>query len=188
MFYQSECWALRKDLRHKICVFFNQCIRTMTGGTRLKQRFRRITTGELTARAGLRPCESYLDEHCLRWAGHMARMPPTRLPRAALFGWFNGEDNGFDIVADHRKRAIGAPPMSFGRRLRTLLLSLQKRIEYELHVCTLNEGWVAVAEDRCAWDDIVCQFCGIEKAPMPKGEQLMEHVAGRPYAVYYTKK
>ena len=185
LFYQSECWALRKELRHKICVFFNRCVRTMTGVTRLKQRFGRITTSALAARAGLRPCASYLDERCLRWAGHVARMAPTRLPRVALFGWFNGEDNGFDIVADHRKRAVGAPPMSFGRRLRTLLLDMRKHIEYDLHKRLLDEGWVAVAEDRCTWDVIVRQFCDIEKVPTPKDERLLDHIVGRPYAVTF---
>ena len=85
----------------------------------------------------------------------------------------------------HRKRAVGAPPMSFGRRLRTLLLSMPRRIEYELHERLLDEGWVAVAEDRCTWDVIVRQFCDIEKAPTPKDERLLDHIAGRPYAVKF---
>ena len=75
--------------------------------------------------------------------------------------------------------------MSFGRRLRTLLLSMPQRIEYDLHERLLNEGWVAVAEDRCTWDVIVRQFCDIEKAPTPKDERLLEHVAGRQYAVTF---
>ena len=41
------------------------------------------------------------------------------------------------------------------------------------------------AEDRCTWDVIVRQFCDIEKAPTPKDERLLEHVAGRPYAVTF---
>ena len=49
----------------------------------------------------------------------------------------------------------------------------------------LNEGWVAVAEDRCTWDVIVRQFCDIEKAPTPKDERLLDHIAGRPYAVKF---
>jgi len=188
LFYQSECWALRKDLRHKISVFFNRCIRSMTGITRLKQRFARTTTAELAAHAGLRTCDSYLDERCLRWAGHVARMASTRLPRLAMFGWFNGEDNGFDIVADHRKRIRGATLMSFGRRLRTLLLKMPKSIEYEMHERMIQEGWVALAQDRRAWADVVRQFCDIPKVPTPKDERLMEHIAGRPYAVYFRKK
>ena len=62
---------------------------------------------------------------------------------------------------------------------------MPQRIEYDLHERLLNEGWVAVAEDRCTWDVIVRQFCDIEKAPTPKDERLLEHVAGRQYAVTF---
>ena len=55
----------------------------------------------------------------------------------------------------------------------------------DLHERLLNEGWVAVAEDRCTWDVIVRQFCDIEKAPTPKDERLLDHIAGRPYAVKF---
>jgi hypothetical protein len=105
-----------------------------------------------------------------------------------MFGWFNGENNGFDIVADHRKRTCGAPLMSFGRRLRTLLLKMPMSIEYEMHERVIQDGWVALAQDRRAWADVVRQFCDIPKVPTPKDERLMEHIAGRPFAVYFRKR
>ena len=78
--------------------------------------------------------------------------------------------------------------MSFGRRLRTLLLKMPKGIEYEMHDRMIQDGWVALAQDRRAWADVVRQFCDIPKVPTPKDERLMEHIAGRPYAVHFRKK
>ena len=49
-------------------------------------------------------------------------------------------------------------------------------------------GWVALAQDRRAWADVVRQFCDITKVPTPKDERLMEHIAGRPFAVHFRKK
>ena len=40
---------------------------------------------------------------------------------------------------------------------------MSKHIEYDFHERLLNEGWVAVAEDRCTWDVIVRQFCDSEQ-------------------------
>ena len=49
-------------------------------------------------------------------------------------------------------------------------------------------GWVALAQDRRAWADVVRQFCDIPKVPTPKDERLLDHIAGRPYAVHFRKK
>ena len=187
LFYQSECWALRKDQRRKVCVFFNRCVRVIACVTKRDQRFKRITTGQLAARVGLRTCDSYLDERCLRWAGHVARMAHTRLPRIAMFAWFNGEDNGFDVTNGHRRRARGAPIMSFGRRLRTMLRGMEGPSETDLHQRLLAEGWVKVAQDRRAWDTMVRQYCGIKSGYAPKDEKLLDHIEGRPYDVKFRE-
>ena len=39
-------------------------------------------------------------------------------------------------------------------------------------------GWVALAQDRRAWADVVRQFCDITKVPTPKDERLMEQQGG----------
>ena len=83
LLYQSECWALRSELQHEICVFFNRCVRVMTGINCRLQRDLRMTTAQVAGRANLRTCESYILERCLKWLGHVARMPDDRLPGQA---------------------------------------------------------------------------------------------------------
>ena len=97
LFYQSECWALREDQQRRVEVFFNHCIRCMTGVNSFIQWREHITTEQLAERAGLRTGASYLDERCLRWIGHVARMDSERLPRKTLFAWY------------HTSRAEGRP-------------------------------------------------------------------------------
>jgi len=46
-----------------------------------------ITTAEVLTVLGLRGMEKYVCRRQLQWAGHVARMGPTRLPRQFLTSW-----------------------------------------------------------------------------------------------------
>ena len=58
---------------------------------KLRQIFRvrwkdKITNNEILTRASLPSIEVKILQHRLRWVGHIARMPPTRLPKIILYG------------------------------------------------------------------------------------------------------
>ena len=101
LLYGSECWAMRRDLLDKLEKFHNQCVRTMSGVTLFKQWRGHIRNRELRKRfmnlfrrkggtketpifKPLGTIEDMLTERNLCWAGHVARMPPTRLPRMLI--------------------------------------------------------------------------------------------------------
>ena len=149
LFYQSECWALRADQMARVRSFFNRCVRVMTGVNRNRQWIERLTSSQLAERLGLRTCESYLDERCLRWVGHVARMPATRLPRLTLFSWHSG------------KRAKGRPQQTFRHRLRNILLKLPDRLPDVEKRQMLSSGWVASAQDRAGWQSAIDAYCDI---------------------------
>ena len=50
-------------------------------------RVHHITTTSLLERAGVRPLITYYDKRLLQWAGKMARMPLTRMPRRMMTAW-----------------------------------------------------------------------------------------------------
>ena len=71
----------------------------------------------------------YLDQRVLGWAGHLARMPPSRLPRKALTSYLNSP------------RHSGGQALTYGR---TLYRSLRRR--------KIESGrWMVEAMDREKW-------------------------------------
>ena len=68
----------------------------------------------------------------LRWAGHLARMPPDRLPRKFLTSW----------VAD-KARPQGRPSASWVTTLEAVLV--RKGISTEF------AEWTELAQDRSEW-------------------------------------
>ena len=178
LLYQSECWALRSELQREICVFFNRCVRVMTGINRRFQRDLRMTTAQVARRANLRTCESYISERCLKWLGHVARMPDDRLPRQTLFARVRGP------------RAIGGQQMTTRARLHKLVSSipavLEEKGQHDLKNEFASMGWVGAANDRTTWAKIVHAMCDIEGDPAvkvnPKAEYILEQ---RPYYVNF---
>ena len=76
-----------------------------------------MTTAQVARRANLRTCESYISERCLKWLGHVARMPDDRLPRQTLFARVRGP------------RAIGGQQMTTRARLHKLVSSIPAVLE-----------------------------------------------------------
>jgi hypothetical protein len=178
LLYQSECWALRSELQHEMCVFFNRCVRVMTGINRRFQRDLRMTTAQMAKRAKLRTCESYITERCLKWLGHVARMPGCRLPRQTLFARVRGT------------RAAGGQQLTTRARLHKLISRIPEVLEEEgqhgLKDEILSAGWIKAANDRTTWGKIVHAVCDIEGDPVakvnPKAEYMLEQ---RPYYVVF---
>lgn len=131
LLYGSESWCLREDLFQRLRVFFNSCVRQMCRVTRAHVWRHRITTEDLLERLNLFSFDEYYNSRLLRWAGHVARMPMTRVPRMLLTGWVPSS------------RFVGAPQMTIGRTINKALVS--KGISKDFNT------WRTLAQDRPKW-------------------------------------
>lgn len=126
--YGSEYWAYTQALAHKIQSFHNKCVRRMCRVTLKHTHKHRITASSLEERLGLRDIQTMLDDHRLRWIGHVARMPQQRLPRRMLTAW----------VA--KKRPVGRPRQATAH----CYLDTLRRAD-------AGTKWVAHAQHRDEW-------------------------------------
>ena len=89
----------------------------------------RITAASLEKKLGIRPIQAILDDRCMRWAGHVARMPEQRAPRRFLSSWVR------------EKRPTGRPYMTIAH----CICDTIKR-------AGLNpRNWTNNADDREGW-------------------------------------
>jgi len=85
LLYGSECWTLKATDRLRLVRFHRRCVRTMCRVT-LRTTFKgRIRTTSLLKRSGCQSMDYYIRVRCLRWVGHLVRMPRERLPRQLFF-------------------------------------------------------------------------------------------------------
>ena len=88
LLYGCESWSLPKLLLNRLQIFHNRCVRAMCRVSMWHVREYRITQANLESRLQLEPFKFYLARRRLRWAGHVSRMPMTRIPRMLLSsGW-----------------------------------------------------------------------------------------------------
>jgi hypothetical protein len=128
LLYGCEVWFLREDLFAKLRTFHNRCCRAMCRTTMAHTIRHHIKSKQLYKRLGIAAVGQYYHRRLLRWAGHVSRMPMSRVQRQLLTGW----------VA--HSRPTGSPLMTFGRTLNTALLQ-----------CGQSPGfsaWSNVAADR----------------------------------------
>ena len=78
---------------------------------------------------GIDTIDAHVTRRQLRWAGHVSRMGPERLPRRLLSAWVPS------------KRPTGAPKMTYGR---TLGKALKK---FNINIDT----WHELAAERGVW-------------------------------------
>ena len=109
LLYGSETWCLTEALLQKLHFFHARCVRSMCRLTRWHTHRHHISTVELLERLKLDSIDVYINRRQLRWAGHVARMPKTRLPRKMLSSWVRA------------KRPCGAPRLTYGRTLNKAL-------------------------------------------------------------------
>jgi len=95
----------------------------------------------LQKRTGVFSIEYYLASRTLLWAGHVARMPKSRLPKRLMLSWV------------HEPRIAGGQEMTNGR-------SLERHLKYFGLVddggkaITFSE-WATLAQDRAGWLKLV---------------------------------
>jgi hypothetical protein len=103
LLYSSECWVLTAELRRVLATFWNDCCRFALGTNRIDAQLRGIHNVDVHRQLGVHDIHYYLRHRRLTWAGKMARMPMTRLPRQILTAflryidyWCGTSSNGDD--------------------------------------------------------------------------------------------
>ena len=84
----------------------------------------------------MKSIEHYFQSRFLRWSGHVARMPLSRLPRKFLTSW----------IAD-AIRPAGHPFTSW---VTTLVDTLEAK-----NISTVFSEWTELAQDRAGWFDLL---------------------------------
>jgi exonuclease III len=129
LLYGCESWCLTENLFRLLRCFHNRCVRVMCGVNMVKVFTDRISTETLLNQLNLGFIDAYICKRQLRWAGHVARMDMSRIPRKMLSSWVN------------EKRPIGSPEMTYGRTLYKAL----KKVDIE------RDNWHASAMIRDDW-------------------------------------
>ena len=129
--YHSESWCLTEKLLHRLNCFHNRCIRSMCRVTKRQTWLHKIDSDTLRRRLKLEKMEYYISLRKLRWAGHLARMPMTRLPRQFLTSWVN------------HPRPHGRPQYTYGH-------SLSKSLK-RAGIPSVFKEWSQLAQDRANW-------------------------------------
>ena len=132
LIYGAEAWNLTEKLYNKLRKFHNYHTRKMCHLSLHHCIKHHISASDIHERLGLLSIDAYITRRHLRWAGHVARMPDSRLPRRFLTCWVRN------------KRPTGAPQFTYGRGLKK---SLNK-----LDIDPLQ--WYDLAQDRPAWRNL----------------------------------
>jgi hypothetical protein len=151
LLYGSECWSLREDLFDRLNSFHNRCVRTMCRITIAHTIRCHIRSESLYERVGIRPLRTYYELRLLRWAGHLARMDMSRLPRKLLTGW----------VAHPRPN--GCPLMNWGRTLKKALKSRD--------IATVFTTWTKLAQNRSSWRQLIGDTTAAPTGPTARDER-----------------
>ena len=87
LLYGSECWRLSTESKRVLATFHHGCCRKIVGVSRWRQWKLRVSTVTIAETMGAMPIEWYIAKRSVKWIGHLARMPDTRLPKQLLFAW-----------------------------------------------------------------------------------------------------
>jgi len=133
LIYGSENWCLTAGLWGRLRRFHYQCARSMCRISIWHVQEHRISMRAVLKVLKLRSIETYVRRRQLQWAGHVARMPLSRLPRMFLAGW------------------CGHP-----RPQRRLDFTYGEILAAALEYAGIDqEGWMEVAQDRAQWKQLV---------------------------------
>ena len=126
LMYGAETWTLYRRQVRLLERFHQRCLRSIMN---IKWHDY-ISNEDVLEEAQLPSIESILLKHQLRWAGHVARMDDSRMPKAVLFGELKSG-----------KRNLGAPKKRFKDQLKKQLSQADIPLS----------SWQAEATDRLAW-------------------------------------
>ena len=137
LLYGCESWCLTAESIKRLSRWHNKRLREMCRVTMCQTFVHGITSKSLQQRTGVFEVEHYLASRTLLWAGHVARMAKTRLPKRIMLSWVRAP------------RVAGGQEMNYGRSLARHL----KRFDLPLAFVE----WATLAQDRAAWRQRVTQ-------------------------------
>ena len=82
LLYGGETWVTYRAHIRKLELFHMRCLRKICG---IKWQDR-VPNTDILARCNITSVEAVLGRSRLRWCGHLARMPDSRIPKAIFFG------------------------------------------------------------------------------------------------------
>ena len=135
LLYCAETWTITAKMRKMLNAWHHKNVRIMCRVTMWQVRLHHITMESLLRDMGLRSIEQYIMTRSLRWAGHVARMPVTRLPRQFLTSWVQNS------------RPVGRPYKTYGHTLQDHLRMAGLPTEFE--------QWHELAQDRGKWRTLI---------------------------------
>jgi hypothetical protein len=150
LLYGCETWSLPKQVLNRLQLFHNNCVRAMCRVSMWHVREHRITQANLESRLRLEPFKFYLARRRLRWAGHVLRMPMTRLPRMFLSSWVDNKrpqqrprfNYGHGLARDLRNAGVNRSDWGFLATDRTLWHAITQ--QKNVHCNTTSGGiiWI----------------------------------------------
>ena len=105
LLYGCESRCLTAESISRLRNWHNKRIREMCRVTMCQSFVHQISSVSLQKRTGVLSIEHYLASRTLLWAGHVARMPKSRLPKRRMLSWV------------HEPRIGGGQEMTYGRSL-----------------------------------------------------------------------
>ena len=152
LLYGCESWCLTAASLSKLCLWHNKRLREMCRVTMCQTMVHRITSKSLQQRTGVFDLQHYVASRTLLWAGHVARMPKSRLPKRLMLSWVQ------------EPRLSGGQEMNFGR-------SLSRHLQHFGLPLTFTE-WAAIAQDRAKWHQLAT------KPPFAIGKPFLRQPRG----------
>ena len=144
LLYGCETWTPYKRHEKQLNGFHLRCLRNV-----LNIRWQdRIPDTEVLERAGLQTITTIIRKAQLRWAGHVSRMPDSRIPKQLLYGELS-----------QGKRTAGGQKKRFKDSLKTALK------DFDIN----PQSWESLAAERSAWR------CAISLGARKAEEQRMTH-------------
>ena len=117
LLYGCEAWALTASQLQRLEVFHHRCLRHILGW-RLSDRW---PTEELLRRCRVSTIDIMLEQHQLRWLGHIGRMGEDRIAKQIMYSTMDGEG---------RRRRRGNPGPDLSKRYWDLALAFRGRLPW----------------------------------------------------------
>ena len=141
LLYSSETWTPYASQLRILNKFHMQCLRKMLGITWAD----RVPNNVVLARCGSKHIHSIAAQKTLRWAGHLERMSPDRLPRQV-----------FHSELAHGRRPVGRPKKRYKDHLKSILKS-----------CNIPpDNFESLAADRSGWRGAVRDGISVYEASL----------------------
>jgi exonuclease III len=162
LLYGSECWSMKEVQRRRLRVFHARCLRTICKVSMLMTRHKHIPTKALEIKLGIHGVNYYYSTRTLRWAGHIARMPMTRVPRMLLTGWAL-TPQPYELVAPRCRL------MNWGKSLLNTLFMAGISKEFS--------EWSLLAQNKASWRTAI-KYASYEPAPDQQPQALHDYTCG----------